>query len=84
MTTLLVSPANRQEFFLLKELFNKMQIDYKTLSNNIENEVDLENFYDFSINNLSRAFSNDEPEYTSNMLKEPNPNYNIILEKNHE
>ena len=75
MTSLIVSPTNRQELILLKELFKKMQIEFKPLSYNIEEEVDTEEWYRFAMINFSRAFSDDEPEYTSEMIKEQNPNY---------
>ena len=34
-----------------------------------------EEFYNLSVTNLARAYSTDEPEYTLNMVKEPNPDY---------
>lgn len=32
-------------------------------------------YYDLSLHGLSKAYSNDEPEYTSSLIKEPNPLY---------
>ena len=75
MTSMIVNPANKQEYLLLKELFHKMQIDYKPLSNNSNDEDDSEEWYRFAMMNLSKAYSDDEPEYTSDMIKEPNPDY---------
>ncbi|MFH1052332.1 MAG: hypothetical protein V1779_15535 [bacterium] len=80
MTSLIVSPANNQEFILLMELFKKMKIEFKTLSNNIDDVEDSSDWHRFAMFNLSRAYSNDEPEYTSNMIKEPNPDYDPFFE----
>ncbi|MBM2813963.1 MAG: hypothetical protein HW421_725 [Ignavibacteria bacterium] len=80
MTSLIVTPANKQEFILLKELFLKMKIDFKPLLNNSAEEDDSEEFYRFAMSNLSRAYSDEEPEYTSAMLKEPNPGYKTFIE----
>ncbi len=38
-----------------------------------ENEQN--DWYQFSAKGLSAAYSDDEPSYTLNMLKEPNPDY---------
>lgn len=32
-------------------------------------------FYDLSLNGLSKAYSDDEPEYDASLIKEPNPFY---------
>ena len=80
MTSMIVSPANNQEFILLKELFERMKIEYKTLSNNVDDVDNSSDWQRFAMINLSRAYSNDEPEYTSNMIKEPNPDYNPFFE----
>lgn len=74
MTNMIVKPANKQEYIFLIELFQKMKIEFKPLTYNSENE-DTDDWFKFSINNLSRAYSDDEPEYTSAMIKEPNPEY---------
>jgi hypothetical protein len=42
------------------------------LQENEQNE-----WYQFSANGLSTAYSEDEPTYTLNMLKEPNPDYEL-------
>ena len=34
-------------------------------------------WYQFSANGLNAAYSNDEPEYTLSLVKEPNPDYNL-------
>ena len=44
----------------------------RTNNNDIAEESD---FYELSKENLSKAYSDKEPEYSLNMLKEPNPNY---------
>ena len=33
-------------------------------------------FYDLSMAGLSKAYSEDEPDYDVSMIKEPNPDYN--------
>ncbi|MEO6456638.1 MAG: hypothetical protein ABIN97_21365 [Ginsengibacter sp.] len=39
-------------------------------------EEDLKNeFYDLSMQGLSKAYSTDEPEYNQSFVKEPNPQY---------
>ncbi len=40
----------------------------------MENDSDNE-WYKFSVQNLARAYSADEPEYSLSMLKEPNAEY---------
>ena len=75
MTALVVTPANRQELNLLKEMLQKMQIKFKPLSNTIDTVDDDEELYRFAMMNLSRAYCEDEPEYTSDMIKEQNPDY---------
>jgi hypothetical protein len=80
MTSIVVKPANKHEFLLLKELFDKMKIDYKPLSYEKPEEDDLAEWYRFAMINLSRSYSDEEPEYTSEMLKEQNPDYHPILE----
>ena len=77
MTSLIITPRSKQELYLLKELLTRMNIEFKP-DNPEKNEEDItEEWYKFSMMNFARAFSNDEPEYTSNMLKEPNPDYKI-------
>jgi hypothetical protein len=80
MTSIVVKPANRHEFLFLKELFKKMKIEYKPLSYKIDEDEDSEEWYRFAMLNLSRAYSDEEPEYTSAMIKEQNPNYHPIFE----
>ena len=42
----------------------------------IESEDDFrQNWYRFSAESLARAYGPDEPEYTLEMLKDPNPQY---------
>jgi hypothetical protein len=41
----------------------------------IDEEDDSNEFYDLSIQGLSKAYSDDEPEYDFYMIKEPNPLY---------
>ena len=41
----------------------------------INEEDDANEFYDLSLQGLSKAYSNDEPEYNSSLIKEPNPLY---------
>ncbi|MDQ3019139.1 MAG: hypothetical protein M3R36_01000 [Bacteroidota bacterium] len=43
--------------------------------NSSENETD--NWRKFSINNLERAYGEDEPDYSNVLLKESNPKYSI-------
>lgn len=78
MNSLIVTPSNQQEYILLSELLKKMKIMYKTLSNEeeiVQNNDD-ELWQQYALNNLSKAYSDDEPEYTSDMIKESNPDYN--------
>lgn len=77
MNSLIVTPSNQQEYILLSELLKKMKIMYITLSNEeeiVQNNDD-ELWQHYALNNLSRAYSDDEPDYTSDMIKEQNPNY---------
>jgi len=39
-------------------------------------ETEQKEWHQFSNQTLSKAYSEDEPDYTLNMLKEPNPDYN--------
>jgi hypothetical protein len=41
----------------------------------IDEEDDSNEFYDLSIQGLSKAYSDDEPEYDFSMIKEPNALY---------
>lgn len=75
MTSIIVSPANTGEFNLVKELLEKMNVKFSTLSGKVEDENESLDWHRFSITNLSRAYSNDEPDYTNDMIKEPNPEY---------
>lgn len=79
MTSIIVTPANRQEFILLKDLFQKMRIQFKPLLHINDTEDDSEEWYRFAMSNLSEAYSDDEPEYTTDMIKEPNPDYKKIM-----
>jgi hypothetical protein len=81
MTSLVVTPANKHEFIFLKEMFERMKIEFKPLSYNISSENEEEDWYKFSMLNFSKAYSEDEPEYTSDMIKEPNPIYNPKFNK---
>lgn len=40
-----------------------------------ESDPDREEFLRFAAQNLARAYGPDEPEYTLDMIKEPNPDY---------
>ena len=79
MTSILVKPRTKHELFLVYELLNKMQVDFEQ----IEPDKDLETDYDterdewlrFSMMNFSRAYGEDEPDYESALIKEPNPDY---------
>lgn len=79
MNTIVINPVSLQEDRLVKELLDKMKISYKS-----ENGDSLENenseWYQYSQKNLAEAYSYNEPEYTIQMVKEPNPEYI----KNHE
>jgi hypothetical protein len=76
MTSFVVTPANKNEFLFLKEMFERMKIKYEPMEYDFDTENDNEDWCRFSMMNLSAAYSNDEPEYTSSMIKEPNPGYN--------
>ena len=39
-------------------------------------ETEQKEWHQFSGKALSKAYTEDEPDYTLNMLKEPNPDYN--------
>jgi len=41
----------------------------------IDEEDSKNEFYDLSIQGLSKAYSTDEPEYDQSLVKEPNPEY---------
>jgi len=75
MTSFVVTPSNKQEQILLEDLFQKMNIHFKPLSPDNYVEDETRQWIEFSIENLSRAYSNDEPEYTTEMIKVPNPEY---------
>lgn len=80
MTSIIVKPANKQEFIFLKDLFQKMRIQFKPIFNLNDNEDDSEEWYRFAMSSLSEAYSDDEPEYTTDMIKELNPEYNPTFE----
>ena len=79
MTSLVVTPADKQELSLLENLLQKMNIEFKALPTDKDEEIDSRQWYEFSMQNFSGAYSNDEPEYTSDMIKEPNPEYTPTL-----
>lgn len=79
MTSIVVKPSNEHDFILLKDLFEKMKIEYKPLQYEIDEKDDSESWYRFAMINLSRAYSDEEPEYSSEMIKEKNPQYNPIV-----
>ncbi|MFC2131532.1 hypothetical protein ACFLSQ_08865 [Bacteroidota bacterium] len=81
MTSLIVTPENKEDYILLKEVLSKMKIKFKPITYDIENEKDTESedWYRFSMMNLSKSYSDDEPEYTSDMIREPNPEYNPTI-----
>jgi len=81
MTNMLVKPVNKKEYIFLVELFNKMKIAFKPLEYDIDAD-DNNDWYGFSSMNLSRAYSDEEPEYSSAMVKEPNPDYKPSIESN--
>jgi len=76
MTSLVVTPANKKELIFLKEMFEKMKINFKPLDYNIDESNEDEEWYRFTMMNFALTYSDDEPEYTSAMIKEPNPDYN--------
>ncbi|MEO6456642.1 MAG: hypothetical protein ABIN97_21385 [Ginsengibacter sp.] len=41
----------------------------------IDEEDSKNEFYDLSMQGLSKAYSTDEPEYNQSFVKEPNPEY---------
>lgn len=41
----------------------------------IEEEDSNNDFYDLSMQGLTKAYSTDEPEYNQSLVKEPNPEY---------
>ncbi len=62
---------------LLDEPFD-LQPNDKLLITVLTKELDAREREDWAAiakSSLSRAYSNDEPEYTPNMIKEPNPKY---------
>ena len=75
MTSLIVTPANKKEFTLLKEMLEKMKIYYKPLTYDLNDTNEEEDWYKFAMANFARGYSDDEPEYTSDMIKEPNTEY---------
>jgi hypothetical protein len=77
MNSILVSPTNRNEFLLVKELLNRMNISHKSLSPDSDDLEEHKEWVQFGMSNLERAYADDEPEYTSSMVKEPNPEYKI-------
>lgn len=75
MNQIIITPVDSNEFLLIKELLSKMKIKYSTekrLNSNSDSEMDWE---DISKEGLSFAYSDEEPEYTSDMIKETNPEY---------
>lgn len=67
MTNMIVKPANKEEYVFLMNLFQKMHVHFKPL---VENKVedDSSDWDKFSLMNLSQAYSDYEPEYTSDMI----------------
>ncbi len=75
MNQIIITPVDINEFLLIKELLSKMNIKYSTekrLDSNSDYEMDWGNI---SKEGLSFAYSDEEPEYTSDMIKETNPEY---------
>ncbi|OGU39606.1 MAG: hypothetical protein A2X61_11230 [Ignavibacteria bacterium GWB2_35_12] len=75
MTSLIITPADKHEYILLKEMLEKMKINFKPLEYDIDDSNEDEEWYRFAMMNFARTYSDDEPEYTSDMIKEPNPDY---------
>ena len=64
-----------------KDIYNSLTQFLKALHIEIVREEhdeeikEREEWYKFAAANLARAYSDDEPEYTLDMIKEPNPEY---------
>ena len=61
------------------ELYNSLKqflksIKVEIINDDISKEDDTD-FYNFASENLSKAYSENEPEYTENMINEPNVLY---------
>ncbi|OFX19446.1 MAG: hypothetical protein A2033_11255 [Bacteroidetes bacterium GWA2_31_9] len=61
------------------ELYNSLKqflksIKVEIINDEISKEDDTD-FYNFASENLSKAYSENEPEYTENMINEPNVLY---------
>lgn len=76
MTAILIKPADPNEYKILMELFERMNIEHSPVID--EETLD---WYKLSIHGMSKAYSDDEPEYTADMLIEKNPKYNPDLLK---
>ncbi len=75
MNQLIVSPSDIQALSLIENLLDKMQVKYRELNNNLNDDNLRMDWHSIAADSLSRAYTDDEPEYTSDMLKEPNPEY---------
>ncbi len=76
MTSFVITPANQNEFLFLKEMFDRLKIQYKPFEYDVDIDNEEQDWKRFSMIHISGAYSDDEPEYSSLMIKEPNPEYN--------
>ncbi|MEI6522910.1 MAG: hypothetical protein WCO37_05380 [Bacteroidota bacterium] len=70
---LTINITNKAVYKALVEFLKSLNIEIIKTDETFDNEKD--EMYLLSKNNLSKAYSNDEPEYNLGMVNEPNPSY---------
>ncbi|HBX51101.1 MAG: hypothetical protein A2275_12585 [Bacteroidetes bacterium RIFOXYA12_FULL_35_11] len=78
----IIRTDNKKLFMSLLKFLEALNISVETMDNQKEEESlkkvnlsSLDDFYTLSGNSLSKAYSENEPEYHLFQVKEPNPNY---------
>ena len=59
-----------------------MQVDFEKMNQEDNATLDFENereeWFRFALDNFSKGYSDNEPDYKNVMIKEPNPEYKTI------
>jgi hypothetical protein len=71
MKMILIDAESANNEYELFEFINQKNIKYEISDEESEDEM----FYNFSANNLNRAYSDDEPDYSNVLIKETNTGY---------
>ena len=74
MTSLVVNPADRLEYMLLRALLQRMNIKFTPMESEVDENEETD-WYEFALDIFSKGYSDEEPDYENVIIKEPNPDY---------